>query len=56
MGVKPDLTLNAEYRTRIFENRVPWKMFGPKRDKVIEDSRKLHTEDLHDVYSSTVVR
>jgi len=38
---------------RIFEDRVPRKMFGPKKDKVIEDSRKLHTEDLH-IYSSTM--
>jgi hypothetical protein len=27
-------------------------MFGPKRDKVIEDWRKLHSEDLHDLYST----
>jgi len=38
---------------RIFENRVPRKIFGPKRDKVIEDWRKLHSEDRHDLYSST---
>jgi hypothetical protein len=38
----------------IFENRVPRKMFGPKRDNVIQEWRKLHTEDLHDLYSSTV--
>jgi len=39
---------------RIFENRVPRTMFGPKRDKVIKEWRKLHNEDLHDLYSSTV--
>jgi hypothetical protein len=39
---------------RIFENRVPRKMFGRKSDRVIEDSRKVHSEDLHDLYSSTV--
>jgi hypothetical protein len=36
---------------RIFENRVPRKMFEPKTDKVIEDLRKLHNEDIHDLYS-----
>jgi hypothetical protein len=39
---------------RIIGNRVPRKMFGPKRDKVIKDWRKLHNEDPHDLYSSTV--
>jgi hypothetical protein len=38
----------------IFENRVQRKMFGPKRDEVVQDWRKLHHEDLHDLYLSTV--
>ena len=45
---------NDEDRMRIFKDRVPRKMFGPKKDKIIKDSRKLHTEDLRDLYSSTV--
>jgi hypothetical protein len=37
--------------------RVLRRIFGPKRDKVIREWRKLHNEELHDLYSSpTVVR
>jgi hypothetical protein len=37
---------------RVFENRVLRKILGPKRDKVRREWRKLHNEDLHDLYSS----
>jgi hypothetical protein len=36
----------------VFENRVPWKIFGPKRDEVTGEGRKLHNEELRDLYSS----
>jgi hypothetical protein len=36
----------------VFENRVLRRIFGPKRDDVTGDSRKLHTEELHNLYSS----
>jgi hypothetical protein len=36
----------------VFENRVLKKIFGPKRDEVIGEWRKLHNEELHDLYSS----
>jgi len=36
------LTLNEEHTLRIFENRILRKIFGPKRDKVAEDLRRLH--------------
>jgi hypothetical protein len=36
----------------VFENRVLRRIFGSKRDKVTGDWRKLHTEELHNVYSS----
>jgi hypothetical protein len=36
----------------VFENRVLRKIFGPKRDEVIGEWRKLHNEELHDLYSS----
>jgi hypothetical protein len=36
-----------EYILRVFENRVLRRIFGPKRDEVIEGWRKLHTEELH---------
>jgi hypothetical protein len=40
------------YRLRVFEDRVLRKIFGPKRDKVIRGWRKLHNEELHNVYCS----
>jgi hypothetical protein len=46
------LTLREEHRLRVFENRVLRRIFGPKRDEVTRDWRKLHNEDLHNLYSS----
>jgi len=45
------LTLRAERRLRVFENRVLRRVFGPKRDEVTEEWRKLHNEELSDLYS-----
>jgi hypothetical protein len=36
----------------VFENRVLSRIFGPKRDEVVGGWRKLHDEELHDLYSS----
>jgi hypothetical protein len=36
----------------MFENRVLRRIFGPKRDKVTGKCKKLHNEELHDLYSS----
>ena len=36
---------------RVFENRILTRIFGPKRDEVIEVWRKLHNEELYDLYS-----
>jgi hypothetical protein len=41
----------VEHRLRVFENRVLRRIFGPKRDKVIGEWRKVHNE-LNDLYSS----
>jgi hypothetical protein len=46
------LTLREEHRLRVFENRVLRRIFGPKRDHVTEDLKKLHNEELHNLYSS----
>jgi len=46
------LTLREERRLRVFENRVLRKMFGLKRDKVTGEWRKLHTDELNDLYLS----
>jgi hypothetical protein len=44
------LTLREERRLRVSENRVPSWMFGPKRDEVTGEWRKLHNEELNDLY------
>jgi hypothetical protein len=46
------LTLREEHRLRVFENRVLRRIFGPKRHKVTGEWRKLHIEELHNLYSS----
>jgi hypothetical protein len=46
------LTLREEHRLRVFENRVLRRVFGPKRDEVTGEWRKLHNEELKDLYSS----
>ena len=44
------LTLRDEHRLRVFENRVLRKVFGPKRDEVTGEWRKLHEEKLNDLH------
>ena len=44
------LTLRDERRLRVFENRVLRRVFGPKRDEVTGEWRKLHNEELSDLY------
>jgi hypothetical protein len=51
-GESWSLTLKKEHRLRVFENRVLRRIFGPKRDEVTEEWRKLHNEELCDLYSS----
>jgi hypothetical protein len=46
------LTLREEHRLRVFESRVLRSIFGPKRDEVTGEWRKLHNEELHDLYTS----
>jgi len=46
------LTLGEERRLRVFENRVLRRVFGPKRDEVTGEWRKLHNEELNDLYCS----
>jgi hypothetical protein len=40
------------YRLRVSENRVLRRIFGPKRDEVTGEWRKLHNKELHDLYYS----
>ena len=40
----------------MFENRVLRNIFGPEREKVTGDWRKLHNEELHELYSRNIIR
>jgi hypothetical protein len=52
-GCKPwSLTLREKRRLRMFENRVLRRIFGPKRDEVTGEWRKLHNAELNNLYSS----
>ena len=44
------LTLREERRLRVFENRVLRRIFGPKRDEVTGERRKLYNEELNDLH------
>ena len=44
------LTLREEYRLRVTEKRVLRRIFGPKRDEVTGEWRKLHNEELNVLY------
>jgi hypothetical protein len=46
------LTLKEEHRLRVFENRVLRRIFELKRDDVTGEWKKLHNEELRDLYSS----
>jgi hypothetical protein len=51
------LTLREERKLRVFENMVLRRIFGPRRDEVTGEWRRLHNEELNDLYCSpTVVR
>jgi hypothetical protein len=46
------LTLSEKQRLRVSQNRVLKRIFGPKRNEVTGDWRKLHNEELYILYSS----
>ena len=49
--------LRGEHGLRVFENRVLRRIFVPKRDEVTGEWRKLHNEELNDLYCShSIVR
>jgi hypothetical protein len=45
------LALRDEHKLRVFENRMLRRIFGPRGDEVIGGWRKLHNEELHNLYS-----
>jgi hypothetical protein len=45
------LRVREEHKLRVFENRVVRRIFGPKRDRVTGEWRKLHNEELQNLYS-----
>jgi hypothetical protein len=49
------LTLRAEQRLRVSENRVLRRIFGPKRDEATGEWRRLHSEELNGLYSSPCI-
>jgi hypothetical protein len=46
------LTLREQHRLRVFENGVLRRIFGPWRDEVMGEWRKLHNQELHNLYLS----
>jgi len=46
------MTLREERKLRVFENMVLRRIFGPRRDEVTGEWRRLHNEELSDLYSS----
>jgi hypothetical protein len=51
------LALTEDHRLRVIENSVLRRTLGPKRDKITGEWRKLHNEELNDLYSSpSIVR
>jgi hypothetical protein len=45
------MSLREEHRLTVFENRVLRRVFGPRRDEVKGEWRKLHNKELRDLYS-----
>jgi hypothetical protein len=49
------LTLKEERRLRVFENRVLRRLFGPKRDEVTGEWKKIHNKERNDLYFLTFI-
>jgi hypothetical protein len=41
-----------EHKLKVSENRQLWRIFGPKREEVVGGWRRLHNEELHNLYAS----
>jgi hypothetical protein len=49
------LFIYVTQRLRVFENRVLRRIFGPKRDEATGEWRRLHNEELNELYSSLYI-
>jgi hypothetical protein len=54
-GCEPWSLDTEEHKLRVFENRLLRRIFGPKRDEVAGEWRKLHNKELRDLYSSPII-
>jgi hypothetical protein len=48
--------LREESRLRVFENKVLRRIFGPKRDEITGEWRRLHNKELYALYSPNIIR
>jgi hypothetical protein len=46
------VAMGEEHRLRVFENRMVTKTFGPKKDELTSEWRRIHNEELYDTCSS----
>jgi hypothetical protein len=53
VDVKLNLTYQGKNTVMVFENRVPGRVCRPKREEVTGVWRKVHNEELHNLYTST---
>jgi hypothetical protein len=49
------LILREEHKLRMFDNRMPKRIFRPKRDEEKRELGTLPNEELHDLYSSVCI-
>jgi hypothetical protein len=47
--------MSEEHRLKVFQNRVLRNIFGPRRDKVTGDWRRLHNEELCNLYAPNII-
>jgi hypothetical protein len=52
MGVELYLKLREGHRLRLIQKRLLGRIFGPKREEVARGWRRLHNEELHNLYAS----